>query len=244
MDDGEVNGGQGNRHLGAVSRRWPEGRPLCGAETRAEGSAPTCQKTAGEGTSHYGVGTCKRHLGSTRAHVAAAQKEQALRILNGYGVKRKIDPRDGVIEEYWRTAGIVDWLEARVQALDEQDLVWGVVEEKTTSGPPANDDGESGESSSPGREVKRKAARSVWLSLFQEERKKFSDLGVEIVRLGLEARRDEYRQRMGAQAQMFLSRAMDRVAMPDGMRAELLAALIAEMSAAVGQQPIEGGLAA
>lgn len=236
MDDGAAEQEQDSRYVGAVSRRWPDGRPLCGATNRAEGSAPTCQKTAGEGTSHYGTGRCKRHFGSTRAHVVAAQKEQALKVLNGYGVKRRVDPRDGIIEEYWRTAGIVEWLEARVQALDEADLMWGVVEEKTGIGP----DGTGG----PVHEVKRKAARNVWLGQFENERKKFSDLGIEIVRLGLEARRDEYAQRMGSQAQQFLSRAMDRVALAPEARAELVAALLAEVTAAVGQQRTVEGSAA
>ena len=45
-----------------------------------------------------------------------------------------------------------------------------------------------------------KVAINVWVSMFNQERDRFAKLGIEIVRLGLEARRDEY---IRAQVEVF-----------------------------------------
>ena len=112
---------------------------------------------------------------------------------NAYGLPRHIDPANGLIEEYWRTAGIVAGLEAKVASLEEQDLVWGVAE--VTEGEGSDDDMPVAS-----KVVKKRAAVNIWVKLFNEERDRYSRLGEAIVRLGLEARRDEY---IRAQVEVF-----------------------------------------
>lgn len=148
----------------------------CGGKLRGERPG-TCRRPAGAGTNHVGIGRCKLHGGATRNHNINAQKILVQRTANAYGIPRHIDPADGLIEEYWRTAGIVAGLEAKVRSIPEDELIWGVTETTT---------------SEDGVTRKSKAVPNIWLKLFNEERDRFAKLGVEIVRLGLEARRDEY----------------------------------------------------
>ena len=46
----------------------------------------TCGRTAGYGTDHLGIGRCKYHLGTTRNHRLAADKEKARRAAELLGV--------------------------------------------------------------------------------------------------------------------------------------------------------------
>lgn len=167
---------------------------FCGGKRRG-GREGTCRRRAGSGTSHVGVGRCKVHGGSTRSHVIAAERKIARHTADIYGIPRHIDPGTGLIEEYWRTVGIVTALEAKVTSLKEQEIVWGEVE--ITEGElGTNTDGEP----KAGRVVKSRAGLNVWVKLFNEERDRSTGLGERITRLGLEARRDQY---IRAQVEVF-----------------------------------------
>lgn len=167
---------------------------FCGGKRRG-GREGTCRRRAGSGTSHVGVGRCKVHGGATRSHVIAAERKIARHTANIYGIPRHIDPGAGLIEEYWRTAGIVAGLESKVSSLQEGDLVWGQVE--ITEGELGSTmDGEP----KAGRVVKSRAGLNIWVKLFNEERDRYTRLGEAITRLGLEARRDEY---IRAQVEVF-----------------------------------------
>ena len=170
--------------------------PYCDGP-RKHGQGPCTQK-AGWGTPHPGIGRCKLHGGCLPGPVAAAQRAAAREMANLYGIPRHVDPADGLIEEYWRTAGIVAGLEQLVAGIPQDDLVFGVSEVKQTEPDESTEPSEGG--SAPVREVKRRAAPNVWLKLFTEERDRYAKLGIEIVRLGLEARRDEY---IRAQVEVF-----------------------------------------
>ena len=165
---------------------------FCGGKLRG-GRQGQCRQPAGAGTPHKGIGRCKLHGGNTKNHIINAERQIARNMANAYGLPRHIDPANGLIEEYWRTAGIVAGLEAKVASLEEQDLVWGVVE--VTEGEGSNDDMPVAS-----KVVKKRAAVNIWVKLFNEERDRYSRLGEAIVRLGLEARRDEY---IRAQVEVF-----------------------------------------
>jgi hypothetical protein len=83
-------------------------RPLCGATRK--GDRPPCALPAGWGTAHPGFGPCRKHLGNTPAHVAAARKEEARRAVAFYGLPREIDPQAALLEELHRTAGHVSYI--------------------------------------------------------------------------------------------------------------------------------------
>lgn len=209
-----------------TTKRTEHEYPRCGGKLRG-GREGTCRRPAGAGTNHVGTGRCKVHGGSTPSHNAAAQAVLARQTANAYGIPRHIDPADGLIEEYWRTAGIVAGLEAKVRSIPEDELIWGVTE---TTVFPESEDGNRG-----GRVTKSKAVPNIWLKLFNEERDRFAKLGLEIIRLGLEARRDEYiRVQVDAFAAILLH---PQLALTEGQR-QTAADLLRDLDKR--QQTIEG----
>src|SRR5574342_299094 len=167
--------------------------PFCGGQKINSPPGETCRNPAGFKTDHPGLGRCYRHGGSTRTQKEAVHKVIAQQAATIWGIPRHIDPADGLMEEYWRSAGVVLGLEKIVMQIKAEDLVEGVVEIRQR--PDANGNG-----AGPTTEVIRKVAPNIWLRLFTEERARWAKLGIDIVRLGLEARRDEY---IRAQVEVF-----------------------------------------
>lgn len=173
--------------------------PLCAAQKINKPAGDTCRNPAGWRTDHPGIGRCYRHGGNTRTQREHARRTMATQTANAYGIPRHVDPADGLIEEYWRTAGIVAGLEQLVAGIPQDDLVFGVSEVEQTEPDETTEPSPDGAPPT-ARKVKRRAAPNVWLKLFTEERDRYAKLGIEIVRLGLEARRDEY---IRAQVEVF-----------------------------------------
>lgn len=202
------------------------GKPACKAHRTTRdplGQLIPCKQAPARG-----LDVCKTHGGSTKRAKALSQKAReehdrrtaADNVLRIFGRPRQIDPAIGLIEEYWRSAGIIAQLEQVVGAMAPEDLVWGKDREdvKTTAGDSLEltfkPDPETGVpqaseiAAAPTIEVKTThAARpSIWLKMFNEERDRFIKLGIEIVRLELDARRDEY---VRAQVDVFASVLLD-----------------------------------
>lgn len=150
---------------------------------------------------------CRLHGASSpqsKAKAARARLEtSASKAVAIFGIPRQVDPAQGLIEEYWRAAGLVAAYERIVSGLPVDELVWGVVQRATTAttAPAGTDEGDDQGGAVETRTV-AKGAVNVWIQLFNAERDRFAKLGVEIVRLGLEARRDEY---IKAQVAVFAS---------------------------------------
>lgn len=148
-------------------------RKYCGAKKRqGEG---TCTRPAGWGTDHPGTGSCKLHGGKTPSGNKAAQREQAERAVAVYGLPREIDPRTALEEELFRTVGHVSWLETLIR-----------------SGELKAEDSPTGKS----RKVKLDQAvfgggdqPSVWVELYQRERKHLTELIKLCASIGVEERR-------------------------------------------------------
>lgn len=151
--------------------------PPCGSKLRNKPGS--CRRPAGWGTSHPGTGTCKLHGGSTRSHVARAQQEAAREACATYGLPVDGDPGEILLEEEARTNGHVKWLAAFIRQQDPRALVWMVTEETAR-----------GSGQFPGVDVRRSAAPSVWLELYQKERRHLVEVSRTIIVLGLEARRE------------------------------------------------------
>lgn len=234
MRSGPPDPGQENRYLGAASRRWPDGRPLCGAETRAEGSSPTCRKTAGEGTDHYGAGRCKRHLGATANHTKHAQKLLAAQAVATYGIRSDLPTGEALLEEAQWSHGHAVWLRGVIQMIDPDALTWGVVEET-----------EKGATEFPGVDVKKMAAPSVWLDLYHKERRLHLDQAKTVETLRLEQRRDDQIRRNGEVLKVLLLGLLRRNGVEVSDPAALEAMVVEELEALVGpvRREIEGSAA-
>lgn len=95
--------------------------PICGKpnKTYSTKSGPICCRPAGWGTSHVGSGPCRYHGGAlpstTYYHTTLLEKAA----MGTYGSKRVIDPHTAVLETVHRTAGHVEWLFEKIQALSD-----------------------------------------------------------------------------------------------------------------------------
>jgi hypothetical protein len=73
----------------------------CGANTKRGG---VCNKPAGWGIP-YQHGRCKLHAGASPTHVKAAQRRDAERAVELFGLPREVEPHQALLEEVYRAAG-------------------------------------------------------------------------------------------------------------------------------------------
>lgn len=176
------------------------------------------------------------HGGNTYTHRVHAERVQAetlmertKEIARTYGIPREVSPAQGLIEEYWRTAGVIRWLEERIGLLSPEDISWGVVEVTADGGGTGN--GGDAELNIAIRETTRKAAPHVLVQLFQRERAHFATLGADLIRLKLETVRDEWAQRNSGVVVMMLRRALERAGLLDDAKQAVEVALADEIKA-------------
>ena len=92
----------------------------CGAnKTNGQG---TCGREAGWGTDHLGFGNCKNHGGSTPAGIVYASRVAQESKLLQYGGPIELDPHQALLNEVYRSAGHVQWLEDKVRLLTDGDM--------------------------------------------------------------------------------------------------------------------------
>jgi hypothetical protein len=206
-------------------------RRLCGARRRQQPG--TCERPAGWGTPHAGTGRCKLHGGNSPQSIRGAQQRAAQTAAVAFGLPRDVDALTALDEELKRTAGAVEWLTEFIRAQDPAALAWGVAE-KVKRG--------SGEF--PGTDVKLAAAPSVWVQLWQGERKHLVDIGKTIVSLGLDERLVRMGEAQGAAVYAVLGRVsalvLEQLGMSDEQRAlavELLPRVLAEEIAGLTERP-------
>jgi len=164
------------------------GAVFCGAQKR-KGAEPgdRCRRPAGAGTDHPRYGYCSKHGGNTPTQQAGARMAVARDSAALYGVPRNVDPIDGLMEEYARTMGIVEALEAMVAQLSPSEIWWGVQSIEETEA--AASDGGDGSLTPPERKVKSAAAMNLQVRLFNEERDRAVRIAETILKLDLENRR-------------------------------------------------------
>jgi hypothetical protein len=90
---------------------------ICGAAKRNGGK---CQRMAGWGTEHKGIGKCRLHGGTAPSHNARAAALDAYDFL---GVPIEMNPLDALLWCIKIRAGEVKWLSDRMQELDQKDWV-------------------------------------------------------------------------------------------------------------------------
>lgn len=93
---------------------------LCGGKSKASGKP--CKNVAGFGTDHLGFGNCKWHFGNSQAGIVHATKLALQTQQVQYGAPINIDPHQALLDEVHRAAGHVAWLEAKVRALNDNEL--------------------------------------------------------------------------------------------------------------------------
>lgn len=140
-----------------------------------------------------GMTVCRSHGGSVGKTRAAAERrlstERARNVVITYGLPVEIDPHDALMEEIARTAGHVRWLAGIIQAMDDEALVWGQTETQQRGG-----GGPTGNYA----QVTRTAAPSVWLTLYQAERKHLVDVCKAAIGAGIAERQVRLAEQQGA----------------------------------------------
>lgn len=130
---------------------------------------------------------CRMHGGMQPAAIVNAEKRrnarQAILAAEAFGLPREVDPHTALLEELYRTAGAVEWLSAVVADLERDAITWGMTREK-----------EGGEDAGTTHEAKV----SVWVQLWQAERKHLIDVGKACVGAGIEERRVRLAEQAGA----------------------------------------------
>jgi hypothetical protein len=91
-----------------------DGKPKCGAKTRAGGA---CSSPAGFGTDHVGAGACVKHGGNMPGPRKAAAKELALAKAREIGLEVDTDPLTAMVTLVGRAQGANDLFLGRVIAL-------------------------------------------------------------------------------------------------------------------------------
>lgn len=174
--------------------------PKCGGAKRQGGG--TCTQTAGWGTSHPGTGRCKLHGGNTKSHVKAAQEEQARAAMVTYGRPVETTGVDALLDELRWTFGHVVWLRDQVQALEPAVLVWGVTKRKSPAAELIDEDRDGPRDPAEIElaalpEVTEAAGVTVWVKLYQEERKHLVDVAERCVRVGIDERKTRLAEQQG-----------------------------------------------
>lgn len=134
---------------------------------------------------------CVLHGGKAPRTIAAAQRNlqtAALeKAITTYGLPRDIPAHQALREEQARTVGAVDWLEQIIRAQDPDALTWGLDEET-----------EKGAGEFPGTDSTKRARPSVWVQIFQAERKHLHEIAKTVIQLDLDKRRVELDEAIAA----------------------------------------------
>jgi hypothetical protein len=131
---------------------------------------------------HGGNAPQNKAAGKRKVDMAAAQES-----VSKLNLRREIDPHVAMLEEVYRAAGVVAYLDEQVRSLPEQEQVWGVTEKVEKS---------AGEF--PGTDTTYAAELNVWIRWWQQERAALAKVAREALAAGVEERRVRLAEQQGA----------------------------------------------
>jgi len=167
-----------------------------------------CRNGAGKGTDHLGFGYCAKHGGQKGPARKHGMRLMAADAVATYGLPRQVDPHTALLEEVWRTAGHVEWLNRKVREIEEDGLVWGVTREETgphacnEPGPLPKQESVKGGEALPYKDDARRvlaADANIWLKLYQAERKHLTDVCRTAIACGIAERQVKVAEEFGRQ---------------------------------------------
>lgn len=160
-----------------------------------------------------GQAVCRMHGGSSpQAKSAAARRQEeraAVLAVETLGLPRDISPTDALLEEVRWTAGHVQWLRAKVQDLQEDDLEWQQTKETT---------GVNGGTT-------HEAKPSIWYALYTNERAHLVKVTVAAITAGIEERRVRIAESQGALVADVIRRILAELQLTPGQQ-ELVATVV------------------
>ncbi len=141
-----------------------------------------CDRPAGAGTDHVGIGRCKLHLGSTPNHVASAREQQAKAAAEQFGLSITTTGPEALRDELERAAGMVEFYRAQILKLDPDAFTWGTSQRVIKTGGQGQPGQQAGQ---PSMEVTQRSGINPWLKLFDNERKQLTAVAEIMERLNL-----------------------------------------------------------
>lgn len=161
------------------------GNETCTAKSKQSGHR--CQRRPA-----IGLDKCATHCGLSKAERERVAErflaEQKMReAVKTYGLPRDISPADALLEEVRYTAGHVAWLREQVQALEADQLVWGLTEEARKQA-----------TEFPGTDRTEAAKPNVWVELYYRERKHLVDVTKAAISAGIEERKVRLAEAQGS----------------------------------------------
>lgn len=173
------------------------------------------KKKNGEPCSNYamnGATVCHSHGGRAPQVKAAArrrlEREAATKAMTTYGLPREIAPDIALLEEVHRTAGHVAWLYEIVKGIEQDDLVWGKVEEV-----------DKGAGEFTGTDTTYRAQANIWLDLYQRERKHLTDVCKAALTAGIAERQVKLAEQQGTLIAQVITRILDDLSLSADQRA-------------------------
>jgi hypothetical protein len=142
-----------------------------------------------------GQGVCDYHGGKSPQAIAHAYLRTSQH--HGLGLHREIHPHDAILEEVYRAAGSVAWLDDMVQSIRQEDVGFGLTTE---------DDKNASEF--PGTDIKREAKLNVWVQLWQSERDRLAKVCKLAIDIGLDERRIKLAENQGLMVATVIRKAM------------------------------------
>jgi hypothetical protein len=141
----------------------------------AKGTGQRCRKRAVSGGT-----VCHKHgaakgTPARRAADARVEQQRAEALATTFGLPRRVGAKQALLEELWRTVGVVDWLEHIVRELKPADVAWGKTKEAQV-----------GASENPGTNITEQAGPNTWVLMYQQERDRLVRVAAAIEKLGLD----------------------------------------------------------
>ena len=159
-----------------------------------------------------GAVVCHAHGGRAPQAKAAArrrlEREAATKAMTTYGLAREIAPDVALLEEVHRTAGHVAWLHQIVSGIEQDDLVWGKVEEV-----------DKGAGEFTGVDITYRAQANIWLDLYQKERKHLTDVCKAALTAGIAERQVKLAEQQGTLIAQVITRILDDLSLTTDQRA-------------------------
>lgn len=196
-----------------------------------DGKRKVCHRPAGWGTGHVGIGGCKLHMGNVSTSVIAAERITAKQMVKTYGLNVKIDPVEALLEEVERTVGAVRWLQSIIGELEQGEIVYGLSEESIE--PDVRDD--DGRVLVANVSGKMKAAPSVWVDLYQKERRHLREVCRDAIAAGVSMRMiTMYEQAADTYVSMY-ERVINQLGLTPEQKQQYMIAVVAELRAIAGE---------
>ena len=194
---------------------WPDRCGDCGTELWLTRQCTGHSKRAPHGhcgrAAAKGQVVCHKHGGATKQAKAAAgrrlEQAEAARAAATYGLPVEIEPHEALLQELYRTQGIVEWLQELIAQLEHEATTLPNVSVSAVSldeafepdedEPPDTSSGRSGlkQYTRDGRLTWEKP--SVWVELYQAERKHLADVASRCIKAGVDERRVQLAEQQG-----------------------------------------------